>query len=295
VTYLNGNRAQLDSLVTAQGHGEVWLIPNKPKVPHSRQWNLGVRRVLGDFVAQVTYAGVRSVDGLTGNVATGGFNPNGTCCNFPASPIGTGVVYFTNEGKSWYDALQIQFDRPFRQTKRFGWGAGIAFTYAKASTAGADNPGDFLAFPQVATIPRHPNYQDKFKVLTHWITAMPYLGGFTFSGLIDLRSGVPYDAGWRGDGANYHPGFGKPKKQDFIIPGAFAYRNVDLRLAKDFPSFGAGTVSVTGDLFNVFNYQNLGCFNSPGFAGNTPPANFGQANCVITDARRFQLGVQYTF
>ena len=73
--------------------------------------------------------------------------------------------------------------------------------------------------------------------------------------------------------------------------GLFPYRNVDLRLRKDFPSFGRTTLGVTVDVFNVFNRDNLADFDT----GNPANPNFGKARRVSTDARRFQFGVEYGF
>ena len=74
------------------------------------------------------------------------------------------------------------------------------------------------------------------------------------------------------------------------------YKAVDLRLRKDFPSFGGTRLGVTADLFNILNSDNLGNFDdvavSPG--GVTNP-NFGHAREVVSDPRRFQLGLQYDF
>jgi hypothetical protein len=46
---------------------------------------------------------------------------------------------------------------------------------------------------------------------------------------------------------------------------------------------------VAAELFNAFNYQNLGCYNSV----NPANENFGTAGCVISDPRRLQIGLEY--
>jgi hypothetical protein len=71
---------------------------------------------------------------------------------------------------------------------------------------------------------------------------------------------------------------------------------VDLRLRKDFPNFGGTRLGITGDLFNVFNWQNLGGFDDVLIRGDgTENPTFGNAREVISDPRRFQLGFQYDF
>ena len=49
-------------------------------------------------------------------------------------------------------------------------------------------------------------------------------------------------------------------------------------------------LGVTVDVFNAFNNKNFGCFDT-GF--NSP--NYGKAGCLVSDARRTQIGAEYTF
>jgi hypothetical protein len=74
------------------------------------------------------------------------------------------------------------------------------------------------------------------------------------------------------------------------------YKRVDLRLRKNFPNFGGATLGVTADVFNVFNFQNLGCYNTQIITGsNEPDPGFGKANCIVSDPRKLQLGMQLDF
>jgi hypothetical protein len=79
----------------------------------------------------------------------------------------------------------------------------------------------------------------------------------------------------------------------FTVPGTFPYQNVDMRLRKDFPRFGrsATAVGITLDVFNTLNRDNFGCYN----VGNPKDSNFGNPGCVVTDARRYQLGAELNF
>ena len=76
------------------------------------------------------------------------------------------------------------------------------------------------------------------------------------------------------------------------ILGKWAYRRVDLRFRKDFPQIGGTSLGATLDVFNVFNYQNFGCYDT-GFG--TPNLNLGKANCVVSDPRHVQIGAEYNF
>lgn len=148
-----------------------------------------------------------------------------------------------------------------------------------------DNPGDGFAFPNVIFIPKHPADDEKSRVVANWIMDVPYAYGVQFSGLITLGSGPRQDLAGRFDPRNWRPGgFTLPQSNFPLFPGAWAYRNIDLRLRKDFPSISGGTLGVTADLFNAFNYQNFGCTNG----GTTP-------TCVVSDPRRLQIGAEYTF
>ncbi len=79
-SYLTANQATLNALVHSAGLPEAWFIDNQFKVPNSKQFNLGVKQLFGEFAATVTYAGVRGEDQFVLNWANFGLNPNGTCC-----------------------------------------------------------------------------------------------------------------------------------------------------------------------------------------------------------------------
>ena len=84
------------------------------------------------------------------------------------------------------------------------------------------------------------------------------------------------------------PGGFTPPQYPFIFPGAWAYREVDLRLRKDFPSFSGTTLGVTLAVFNAFNFNN---FSYPDNINSPNPAPSG----LLSDPRRTELGVEYHF
>ena len=297
-SYLTADRAVLDQLVGTFGRPEAWLIDSEVKVPKSRQWNLGVRQAIGNLLVSATYAGQRGVDQLTLNWANFGLNPNGSCCtNFDLGAHGfSNFIYSSNDAKTWYDALLLQVERPYRGSEDgIGWGGGIAFTYAVRSLEGVDAVGDLFAFPNTANIPKHPANDERARIVANWITDIPYLFGVQFSGLVTLGSGPKQDIGGPirfNDPALYVRGGFSPPGENFLIFGKWVYRRVDMRLRKDFPDLGRANIGVTLDAFNVFNYQNFGCFNTP---GNQADINFGKPTCLVSDPRRVQLGVELGF
>jgi len=293
-SYLTTDRATLDALVHTVGTPEAWFIANDMKIPKSTQYSFGIRQLIGSYAVAATYAGVRGTDLLTMNWANFGLNPNGSCCvNFNVGAHGfSNFIYSTNDAKTWYDALHLQLDRPYRrvETARIGWGAGLLYSYSTRSLQGLDNmdsPFPF-AFPNTKNIPKHPSNDEKHRVVANWILDLPYLWGVQFSGLATLGGKYKIDVGCppRFCGAAYQRG-------GFEVPGTFPYRNVDLRFRKDFPTFGGPTarLGLVLDVFNAFNRDNLGCYDT----GDPNNQNFGKANCVVTDARRYQLGAEFEF
>jgi hypothetical protein len=296
-SYLTADRAVLDQLVGTFGVPEAWLISDDVKVPKTRQWNLGIRRLFGDFAVSLTYAGQRTVDVLTMNWANFGLNPDGTCCtNFNIGAHGfSNFIYSSNDAKVYYDALLVQIDRPYRRSmdSEWGWGAGISVTYAERELEGIDGVNDLFAFPNTINIPRHPSNDERARIVAHWLTDVPYLWGIQFGGLITLGSGNKQDISCPPRFcSDYVRGGFSPPGENFLIFGKWVYRSVDFKLRKDFPSLRGTRLGLTLDAFNVFNYDNFGCFNTP---GNQNDPNFGVPNCLNGDARRVQIGAEYDF
>jgi hypothetical protein len=76
--------------------------------------------------------------------------------------------------------------------------------------------------------------------------------------------------------------------------GGFGYRNVDLRLQKDFKAFASTSIGVVAEVFNAFNFTNYGCLSD--FLGpNDSRANLGKPNCVVSLGRREQVGLKINF
>lgn len=293
-SYLTADKTTLDNLVHTSGVPEAWLIDSKAKVPKSRQWNLGIRRLFGSYLVTATYAGVRGVDQLTLNWANFGLNPNGSCCtSFNIGAHGfSNFIFSSNQAKTWYDAVSLQVDRPYRRSsENFGWGAGLAFTYAVRSLEGVDNLGDLFAFPNTVNIPKHPSNDEKTRIVANWITDVPYVFGIQFSGLVTLGGKSRLDVGCPGRFCGTGTTGNQYERGAFTVPGTFPYQSVDLRVRKDFPNLGRSTLGVTLDLFNALNHDNFGCYNT----GDRNATNFGQPGCVVSDARRVQVGMEYNF
>lgn len=280
--YLQG-LAALDSLRIANpqaGRPEVKLIPNDLRPPRSNQFSLGVRRLFGSIMVDAAYTGIRSSNVFTFYWANFNFtcpertfSIGGCAVNRNIPGFGT-ILLATNAGKTWYNALQLKVDRSYRpgRTGGIGWGAGLAYTYAKRETEGFN---DDFSFPNPVDYPRQVRNDERHRVVANWIMDTPYLSGVQFSGLLTLGSGLRYDLGDRfgGPGNPFRAG-------GFDAP---TFKNLDLRLRKDFPAARGARFAVTADLFNAFNwwaysYNNNGTISGP-----------------VNDPRRFQLGVDLGF
>ncbi|MGH7547451.1 MAG: hypothetical protein ACREMM_04670, partial [Gemmatimonadales bacterium] len=174
---------------------------------------------------------------------------------------------------------------------------GLAYSYTTRSLQGVDGLGDGFAFPNTSNIPKHPSNDEKHRVVANWILDVPYLFGIQFGGLITLGGKIRQDVGCPGRFCGPGTTGNQYERGGFTVPGTFPYRTVDLRVRKDFPNIGRTTLGVTVDVFNAFNRNNFGCFRTGNRDEMDSNGNniFGNPACVITDARRFQLGVEYTF
>jgi hypothetical protein len=198
-------------------------------------------------------------------------------------PATFGNLFISSDAvRTWYDALYVKIDKPYTPASR--WGGGFAYTLADAKQIG----GDLFSFDFLTPTdyPRYPTPTDqRHTVIGNWIADTPL--GFQFSGLLTLGSGTPFTT--RGASGVRING-GRPATHPVLIFGKWAFRNVDLRLRRDVPAFGRGSVELVAEVFNAFNNQNYGCFE-----GDRDTATFGTPGCVIADPRRLQIGGAYTF
>lgn len=319
----------LEDATRAPG-GELHLYANDTKPPHTNQYSLGVRQAFGqDYMLTANYAGARGYDFLV--MMRANRNPNGSCCQ-QNNPIWSNLFVGRDVGRTWYDALMLKGERRYREDSR--WGVQIAYTLARSEQN--VNPGDrFSALNQFIpeTLTRYPaNNDERHHLTTNWMIGLPW--EVRFSGLIDLGSGTPFNStlGF-GPGTNscthgnqtcegghdFPPGkernWYRPPLHSFIIPNAWAFRNVDLRLEKRFPTMRGQQVGVIAEVFNVFDYANFNGYNTNwgryevvdgevqivrnrDADGNL---TFGTPTSVVTDVRRFgaprrfQLGLRYQF
>jgi len=279
---------------------EVKLLPNDLEPPQAQHFTIGVRHLLGDYVIEVATTGVREKNILTFNWAQLDFTCDQPSFVTPGCFVQRRVPGFSNiligttNGRSWYDALHIKVDRPYRRNEDgWGWGGGLSYVLASRKTAGYV---DLFTFPNSSYYPKEARNDERHRIVANWILDVPFLWGVQFSGLLTLGSGTKYDIGGRFDGHDparrFEAGGFQPPRESFILPDAWGYRMLDLRLRKDFISYRGNRAAVTLELFNAFNFQNFGCYAGLDSRDNV---SFGTPTCVLSDARRLQLGVEFDY
>lgn len=298
--YLSGE-ALRQLVANGQAPGpEVFLVDNEMRPPRSDQWTLGIRHQLGNWLTSLSYAGVRGYNGLTyffADLPPGtGFNDR--FGNNVPIPGYARAFYTSTTRRTWYDGIFLTLDRSISADGR--WGFNLAYTYAEAEQTGTDNPGEGVAFGAFDYLNpdsfyRFPGTNDeRHRLVMSGTLALP--ARFQLSSIITLGSGLPFtifDDSTAPFTVRWNEG--RPDKKDFIIPNAWAYRSVDLRLEWQAPPIAdAVRVSLIAEGFNIFDYDNGGCFDS--FKPRLPATNprLGDPNCEF-NTRRLQGGVRVGF
>ena len=269
---------------------EIWLLNNDTKPPYSNQANLGYRQALGSWLGSISYNVVRGYHGPTWVFASG------TCCIAPVPGFGNVILSDPAGGKRyWYNAWFASFDRPFTGT----WGAHFAYTHAKAlQNGGKGDNTDCCSFdlPNSALYPRRPVVgSEPDHLVATGIFGLPWdvrfsttatLGTGPATVVVDVSQGFDL-AGHLKTGV-FNRAVYPPKTW------GFGYRNIDMRLEKDIPTFAKSSLGVILEVFNVGNFHNYGCLSD--FLGpGGDPASLGQPGCVVNLGRREQVGLKLNF
>ena len=289
------------------GLPELFAVKNNAKPPVNDQFSLGVRQKVGIFEASLTASYQRGKNGYTNLFATrndGGF---GTCCDgdllAAVRAAGYSNVLIGYDGlDTRYKALYFTLDKNY--TKASGWGLNIAYTLGKAEKNGGDLFSLDAPTPDAYGWRNSPG-DERHRIVFSGIVDLPL--GFQFSTLTTLGSGQAYQVtdGTNGASSGFNDFTARyPEKN--CIKGLFAFCEVNVTLAKNFPLFGRDDqVSFAVDVLNLFNNKNFRDFD--GFFNNTInpdtgevtdpllPANGANAANLLTLPRRIQFRVGYRF
>ena len=265
---------------------EVFLVANDLKPPKTHQFSAGVRQALGAGLVTVSYNGVRGYNFM--NFVRGSYD----------LPPNYRAVFVTDDRvKTKYDALQLQLERPIRPGDR--WGGAIAYTLSRSQEQGQSTDlfwGFDERFPTVADRPwlRAPGNQTH-AVVANGMVRLPW--ELRLSSIVNLGSGLTVTAddasGGRGQYQVIKYVYQVPSRPFLGIGHVFAVQNMDLRFEKPFTFGRTQHVSVSADLYNVFNSGNFGCYNGNINPPTEPPnARFGLPDCAAP-GRRLQVGLRY--
>lgn len=285
-TYLS--REGLESILAqanAPGLAEVFLLRNDTKPTYTHQWNLGVRQTILNAVVGAAYRGVRGYNVLSWYCATP-HSVHGYCEGLlqQSSPRYRGLVLSTDEGRTWYDALDLTLEKSMSRGSR--WGATLAYTFAEGERKGANF--FTLDYPGVAPQdwPREKSNVEKHRVNASAIVALPL--AFQVSTFVQWGSGVPFDL------IDERLGWGPARARPYrATEDAGDFRQVDLRVQKDFRLPTVEKVSLVAEVINLFNHANFSGYEQVyRYDNGQLNANFGRPQWWTGDiGRRLQLGV----
>ncbi|MDY6923028.1 MAG: TonB-dependent receptor [Pseudomonadota bacterium] len=282
---------------TIPGRGEVFMLQNEFEPPRTDQFNLGVRQRFGDWQTELTLAYGQTANEFTwlylARCREGGVGDNGGFCGpNDANPYRGYFVSDHNKERDW-TAVYLKLDKAY--TRDSGWGLNVAATWSESNQNGTD---DFFAFDffDIESSPdRYTDNDERVRIVANGIVDLPL--DFQLSGILTLGTGTPYDIQGTG-GLDIQNGF-RGERQNFLIPDAFAYRNLDLRLTKTIPLWNEDEVQIFVDAINVFNFSNYNAYNRTlyNFPGGvqTPNPAYGTPTGVAFPTRTFQIGMRYSF
>ena len=267
---------------------EVYLLNNNTKPPYSKQWNIGYRQTFGDWLGTLNYSNVNARRGLTW-VAASGFD-------FGAlGGLGFELLSDPQGRSNWYTGESIAIDRPYNAQTH--WGLHFTYTHAVAE----QNGNDLFEFdlPRVSQIARHPvEGSEPNRWFVSGIFGLPW--DVRFSTNITLSSGGAKPIQDFSKGFDFAGRLATGVWNGAVYPqgsGSFGYRDVSLRLEKQFALVHGTSLAVIADMFNATNSTNYGCLNNFLPANPSPQdlANIGVPNCVVSLGRREQIGLRLNF
>jgi hypothetical protein len=211
-----------------------------------------------------------------------------------------GIIASTDEGRTWYDALDLTASKPFTESSR--WGFTLAYTMADASRKGMDF--FTLDFPMVSpeNWPRVDQPVEQHRLVASGIVGLPY--DVRLSTLVQLGSGVRYNI--RDESLGWGP---RRVQVDWAAGEGETFRQVDLRMEKGLrvPG-GRARTAISLEVINLFDdanyreYEALAYFEGNRDAQNRPipqskpNESFGNELWWTADpGRRVQLGLELGF
>ena len=288
--------AGLDPLLAATpGSGEVFLLNNDMEPPRTDQFNFGVRQKYGPFQAALSLAYGKTSNLFAWYIANAGSETGDRFSGPTPGSVGypefRNLIFFgNNDAEQTFKAMYLTVDKPFDTVSN--WGMSFAYTLSDAKRNGSRDGGiggfDF-DYNRPGLSPQFPTNQDeRHRIVASAIVGLPM--DFRLSGLLTLGSGLPFhqwacprasnpDVCWNG---------GRPEKHSFIFQDAWAFRQLDLRLTKEFQVWGGDSVEFIFDAINVLNFKNYSNFEQC-----LCSSQYGDPRAQYLPTRSFQVGLRY--
>ncbi len=331
-----------------------WFFDPNRKDPRSQEWNVEIQRQMTRNLAlSVGYVGSYSdrldETGLFNTATTPGPGTPAQVAQRQPFPWITGTPFFgTDRGNANYNALQVKLDHRWANSFQYL----VSYTWSKAIDAGssgwfaAENGSgaggssslqnyydpngsrsvssyDIPHFLSMSGVWELPFVKGKKSFNQHAI-ASRLLGNWQMNGVVQLRSGQPYNLAVSGDVANIgssvpwwnyarpnlvgNPQPSHPTAAEWFNPAAFAVpsfsygnfgrnvlrtpsvANADFSLFKNFVLTESTTLSFRAEFFDIFNIQNYG---APDSLIGDPAA--GRITSNVIPPRQVQFGLHLAF
>ncbi|WP_240006109.1 TonB-dependent receptor [Pseudaquidulcibacter saccharophilus] len=291
--------SQLTSLAIAKNiKGEIIVLNNNQKVPYSDQFNLGVRQKFGKIQTSVTLSHTEARDLF--NWVLGNRDPslNGGWCQYGSQyacqPWGFGapgygaVIVSTNDRKARSTSLFITAEKAYSKEDKYGWTAKLDLNNAEST--GHNDPFIFDYANASATGWHHAEDVEKWRFVGSAIVDGPW--DTQLSGLLTLSSGTPF--------ARIADVTVAPNTTALQIIDAYyfpkdkiGYKQLDLKIGKDFTLPNGNVFTVEGQAINVFDWVNhtYGGWTSGRDTGSG--ATRAGENNTTGPARSYQIGLKY--
>jgi hypothetical protein len=330
------------------------LVDFNLKNPYRVQYNLGYQRELpgrtvvsAGFIGSRGYNQLRNVEynqAIPQVLADGSlfFPANGTRRN----PNFGSMRLRTTDGLSWYKGLVVGASRRFSD----GLSMQAAYTLGKSEDLGSQSigSGDFdNSFqPAYAFVPMLNKGLSDFDIRHNFVfnstwelpfgklakgAAGAIADGWQLSGILTMRSGVPFSPVLGFDRARALPRSGGAGQLPDLVPGCSlnpvlggadqyfdpncfslpaagtlgnvprnsiigpGFGSLDFALFKNIPLGGARKLQLRAEGFNITNRVNLGLPAATVFNSSGRVSSAGQITSIVGTARQFQFGVKVEF
>ncbi|MEE4311912.1 MAG: TonB-dependent receptor [candidate division KSB1 bacterium] len=255
------------------------LLPQNVSIPYNEHFSIGLSRQLtDDFAIDIDYIGSRGHNYIFIHRDINLIDPETLNRSLPQYKE---VFVGRNDGRTYYDALQIVLRKRFSGSYQFR----ASYTLANAENDFDDwyfvAPGSFLRGPA--------SWDERHRFQFNGQVMLPF--GVQLSGIMTLTSGRPYnvntgtDANRNGDlRDDYQPGKGRNLER------ADGYSNIDLRMSK-FIDFGKYRLELIAETFNLLNQVN---YDASSYIGNPNSPAYGEPT-VALPPRQIQFGTRISF